>query len=118
MPFYSDNKTNAQGRNEGMSKAHSGFVDVRDVADLHLKALSMPEANGQRFITVAGEALSMVEGAAVLRRNLGKSADKAPAKELPLFRDGWILKNLCRKTISLMSIWSVKKEFGILASNL
>ena len=106
------------GEMKGCPKIITGFVDVRDVADLHLKALSTPEANGQRFITIAGEALSMVEGAAVLRRNLGKSADKAPAKELPLFRDGWILKNLCRKTISLMSIWSVKKEFGILASNL
>jgi dihydroflavonol-4-reductase len=76
------------GEMRGCPKLITGFVDVRDVADLHLKALSMPEANGQRFIAVAGEALSMLEVAAVLRNNLGKVADKAPTKEL----SNWIIR--------------------------
>ena len=78
------------GEMKGCPKLITGFVDVRDVADLHLKALSMPEANGQRFIAVAGEALSMLEVAAVLRKNLGKAADKAPTKELP----SWMIRVL------------------------
>ncbi|KAB1231685.1 SDR family oxidoreductase [Chryseobacterium viscerum] len=76
------------GEMKGCPKLVTGFVDVRDVADLHLKALRMPEANGQRFIAVAGEALSMLEVAAVLRKNLGKVADKAPTRELP----NWIIR--------------------------
>jgi dihydroflavonol-4-reductase len=76
------------GEMKGCPKLITGFVDVRDVADLHLKALRMPEANGQRFIAVAGEALSMLEVAAVLRKNLGKVADKAPTKEL----SNWIIR--------------------------
>lgn len=28
-----------------------GYVDVRDVADLHVKALSVPEAGGQRYVS-------------------------------------------------------------------
>ncbi|TZF98920.1 aldehyde reductase (plasmid) [Chryseobacterium panacisoli] len=78
------------GEMKGCPKLITGFVDVRDVADLHLKALSMPEANGQRFIAVAGEALSMQEVADVLRKNLGEVAGKAPTKELP----NWIIRVL------------------------
>ncbi|RLJ32902.1 dihydroflavonol-4-reductase [Chryseobacterium sp. 7] len=78
------------GEMKGCPKLITGFVDVRDVADLHVKALSMPEANGQRFIAVAGEALSMLEVAAILRKKLGKTAEKAPTKELP----NWLIRLL------------------------
>ncbi|ASK28878.1 epimerase [Chryseobacterium sp. T16E-39] len=69
-------------------KIISGYVDVRDVADLHFKAMIMPEANGQRFIAVAGEGLSLIDIANVLRRKLGEKASKVPTKELP----SWLIK--------------------------
>ncbi|MDC8099763.1 SDR family oxidoreductase [Chryseobacterium rhizosphaerae] len=78
------------GKMQGCPKLITGYVDVRDVADLHYKALTMAEANGQRFIAVGGEALSMLEVAQVLRKNLGKVADKTPTKELP----NWVIRLL------------------------
>lgn len=71
-------------------KIISGYVDVRDVADLHFKAMTMPQANGQRFIAVAGEALSLIDIANVLRSNLGTKAAHVPTKELP----NWVVKLL------------------------
>ena len=78
------------GEMKGCPKLITGFVDVRDVADLHFKAMTMPEANGQRFLAVAGEALSMLEVSAVLRKKLGSIAHKAPVKELP----NWMIRLL------------------------
>ncbi|WP_118973834.1 SDR family oxidoreductase [Taibaiella koreensis] len=71
-------------------KIISGYVDVRDVADLHFKTMTMPQAKGQRFIAVAGEGFSLLDIANVLRKNLGDKAAKAPAKELP----SWLIKLL------------------------
>ena len=71
-------------------KIISGYVDVRDVADLHFKAMTVPEANGERFIAVAGEGYSLLDTADVLRKNLGEKASKVPTKELP----NWLVKIL------------------------
>jgi dihydroflavonol-4-reductase len=59
------------------------LVDVRDVADLHLSAMTSPSAAGERFIAVAGGLMSMLEVAAVLRRELGPAAAKVPSREAP-----------------------------------
>ena len=67
----------------GCPKVNSGFVDVRDVADLHLRAMTHPAASGQRFLAIAGESLWMREVAAILRRRLGPAAAKVPTKEIP-----------------------------------
>ncbi|WP_185248301.1 aldehyde reductase [Chryseobacterium bernardetii] len=67
-----------------------GYVDVRDVADLHIKAMLSPLASGQRFIAVAGKSISLLEIAKILKDNLGKKADKVPTKEVP----NWIIKFL------------------------
>src|SRR5215469_9688465 len=45
----------------GCPKLYFGVVDVRDVADLHLRAMTQPAARGQRFLAISGDALSMVE---------------------------------------------------------
>jgi dihydroflavonol-4-reductase len=62
-----------------------GFVDVRDVADLHLRAMTDPAAAGERFLAVAGHSLRVVEIARILRARLGERAAKAPARELPVW---------------------------------
>lgn len=67
----------------GCPKVNSGYVDVRDVADLHLRAMTHPAANGERFIAIAGESLWMIEVARVLRHRLGAAASKVPTRELP-----------------------------------
>lgn len=71
------------GEIKACPKLISGYVDVRDVANLHVKAMTMPQANGQRFIAVAGEGFSVLDIANVLRRNLGEKAANVPTKELP-----------------------------------
>jgi dihydroflavonol-4-reductase len=61
------------------------YVDVRDVADLHLRAMTDPAAAGERFIAATGAALSMLDIATVLRNALGPTASKVPTRELPDF---------------------------------
>jgi dihydroflavonol-4-reductase len=60
-----------------------GVVDVRDVVDLHLRAMTAPEAKGERFLAVTGEAMSILAMSKVLRARLGDAAKKAPTRELP-----------------------------------
>ncbi|MEW2547956.1 NAD-dependent epimerase/dehydratase family protein [Streptomyces sp. NPDC047002] len=63
-------------------RARFGVVDVRDVADLHLRAMAAPEAAGRRYLAVAdGPSTSFVEVAGVLRRALGESAARVPTRE-------------------------------------
>ncbi|MDJ1479889.1 aldehyde reductase [Cytophagaceae bacterium YF14B1] len=64
-------------------KITSGYVDVRDVAELHFLAMTSPAANSQRFIAVAGQAVSLLDIAKILRKNLGEKAAKVPTKEIP-----------------------------------
>lgn len=64
-------------------KINSGFVDVRDVADLHMRAMTSPVAAGERFLAIAGESMWMRELANVLRRHLGDAASKVPTRVMP-----------------------------------
>lgn len=59
-------------------------VDVRDVADLHVRALDSDAANGQRFIA-SSEFLWMSEMAKALRGALGRKAAKVPKGTIPNF---------------------------------
>lgn len=71
------------GKMAGCPKINSGFVDVRDVADLHVRAMTNSAANGERFIATAGESIWMVEVAKILKKNLGHTADKVSTKQVP-----------------------------------
>jgi len=71
------------GSTPAVPRIYFGLVDVRDVADLHLRAMTSPSAVGERFIAVAGETLSMLDVANVLRRALGNAATKVPSRQLP-----------------------------------
>jgi nucleoside-diphosphate-sugar epimerase len=67
----------------GAPRLDFGAVDVRDVADLHLRAMTHPQARGERFLCSAGEFLSLLEMGAILRRRLGGAARRVPTRELP-----------------------------------
>jgi len=67
----------------GCPKINTAFVDVRDVADLHLRAMTNPAAKGQRFIAAAGQSIWLVEVGRILKRTMGIKADKVPVRELP-----------------------------------
>ncbi|MBC2777153.1 SDR family oxidoreductase [Parasphingopyxis marina] len=64
-----------------------GIVDVRDVADIHVRALTAPDMAGERFIA-SGPFLKMIEVAHILKEQLGPEARKVPTRKLP----DWIVK--------------------------
>jgi nucleoside-diphosphate-sugar epimerase len=76
------------GAMPGCPRLSFGIVDVRDVVDLHLRAMTNPAAKGERFLAVAGDFLSMVEIARVLKARLGAAARRVPTRELP----DWLLR--------------------------
>jgi len=58
------------------------LVDVRDIADLHYRAMLAPEAAGQRYIG-AGPFYWMTDIAKVLRERLPAMAKRVPKRSLP-----------------------------------
>jgi nucleoside-diphosphate-sugar epimerase len=72
------------GKVPGLPRLGFNIVDVRDVADLHLRAMTDPAAAGQRFIA-SGDYAWMADLAALLRARLGKEAAKVPTGRVPDF---------------------------------
>ena len=72
----------------GCPRISFGAVDVRDVADLHLRAMTHPAAKGERFLAVAGANMSMLEIAHVLKARMGAAAKRVPTRQLP----DWLLR--------------------------
>jgi dihydroflavonol-4-reductase len=65
-------------------RARFGVADVRDVADLHIRAMATAEAAGKRFLALAdGPAMSFLDVADILRRRLGPLAARVPTQEAP-----------------------------------
>ena len=79
---------NMLGGLPGAPRINSGFVDVRDVADLHLRAMTHVAAKGQRFLAIAGESLWMTEVAKVLKSRMGPVASKVSTRVLP----NWVVR--------------------------
>jgi len=59
-----------------------GVVDVRDVADLHVRALTTPGLAGERFIA-SGRFMKLREMADLLRAELGAQGAKLPQRNVP-----------------------------------
>jgi nucleoside-diphosphate-sugar epimerase len=59
-----------------------GVADVRDVADLHIRAMAAPGAAGQRYLALAdGPTISFLRMAQILRERLGPLAERVPTQE-------------------------------------
>ena len=76
------------GAMPGCPRLYFGVVDVRDVADLHLRAMTNPAAKGERFISVEGNAMSMLDIAKVLKARMGAAANRVPTRQLP----NWLVR--------------------------
>ena len=74
----------------GCLRLSLGVVDVRDVVDLHLRAMTSPTAKGERFLATAGDFLSMLDLSMILRNRMGASAKKSPTREMP----NWLVRLL------------------------
>lgn len=68
----------------GTPRIGFSVVDVRDVADLHILAMTSPEAGGERYIAV-DRFMWMADIAAILRERLGPEAAKVPKRSIPNF---------------------------------
>ena len=71
------------GAMPGVPQLSFGIVDVRDVADMHLRAMTNPAADGQRFLAVAGGFVSLQEIARLLRARMGPAGARVPTRVLP-----------------------------------
>lgn len=58
------------------------IVDVRDVADLHILAMTHPDANGQRFIASADGQITLPEIASLLKSKMPDVSVKVSTKKL------------------------------------
>jgi len=76
------------GAMPGCPQLMFGVVDVRDVADLHIRAMTDPAAKGERFLAIGGDFLSVREIALVLKRRLGAAARRVPTRQLP----NWLVR--------------------------
>jgi dihydroflavonol-4-reductase len=75
------------GKTPGLPRLGFSFVDVRDVAECHVKAMEIPEAAGQRFLATEGF-LWFSEAAAILRKAFPAYDSKIPKRNVP----DWLLK--------------------------
>src|SRR3954470_16397368 len=71
------------GSMPGTPKVAYGLVDVRDVADLHVRAMTAPEAAGERFIAMGEDFRWISEIGEWLREALPQRAKKIPRRQLP-----------------------------------
>jgi nucleoside-diphosphate-sugar epimerase len=65
-----------------------GVIDVRDIADLHIRAMVHPAAKGERFLGVAGDFMLIRDMARVLKSRMGEAGRKVPTRQLP----NWLVR--------------------------
>jgi dihydroflavonol-4-reductase len=80
------------GKPPFLPRASFAVVDVRDVADLHLRAMVRPQAAGRRFLASAGQPLSLPEIAAILRPRIGDAGNRIPRRDVP----DWLVRAAAR----------------------
>ncbi len=71
-----------EGALPGLPNIGFGVVDVRDVADMHVRCLTAPGMANERFIC-SGPFMMMKDVAAVLKAGLGPQARKVPTRRMP-----------------------------------
>jgi dihydroflavonol-4-reductase len=79
-----------KGLLEGMPavpRIYFSIVDVRDLAQLQVKAMLADVAKGERFLAVGNGVVSLLDVATMLRRHLGASASRVPTRQFP----DWLL---------------------------
>ncbi len=93
-----------------------GVVDVRDVADLHLRAMIDPAAAGERFVAVSGEPLSLLGVATILRENFGDLAARVPTRSAAPAPENSHRRSSNEKARQLLGWFPQTSEAAIIAS--
>ncbi|QYJ71231.1 aldehyde reductase [Shewanella sp. FJAT-51649] len=76
------------GEMQRLPDINMGIVDVRDVADLHIRAMLSPQAAGERFLALAGGTMSLIDIAHYLKKAMPQHSANISTKALPT----WLLK--------------------------
>ncbi|MER8629929.1 aldehyde reductase [Mesorhizobium opportunistum] len=71
------------GAMPGLPRLSFGVVDARDVADLHVRAMTDPAARGERFLAVSGDFMTVRDIAQTLKTRLGGAASRVSTRQLP-----------------------------------
>lgn len=90
------------GMMPGNPKLSFGVVDVRDVADLHIRAMTNPRAAGERFLAVSKSPVWVHDMALTLRRLVPEYSAKVPKRKLP----SWLVRLAAKKQPALASFTS------------
>lgn len=76
------------GKMQGTPNLSFGIVDVRDVADIHIKAMISPVANGERFLATSDGSMTFPGIAKLLYDQHNRLSENVPTKVLP----NWVVK--------------------------
>ena len=84
-----------------------GIVDVRDVADLHLRAMVNPIAKGQRYLALAGGVLSLPQIAKLLKAELPDNTINISTKVIPdwLVRIAALFNKKAKAIVPLLGVY-------------
>ncbi|MFL5830443.1 MAG: SDR family oxidoreductase [Solirubrobacteraceae bacterium] len=88
------------GAMPGVPKLRYGVVDVRDLADLHVRAMTDSAAAGERFIGVSGDFVTVHEIALALKQRMGATAARVPTRVLP----NWLVRLAALRDPSLRQL--------------
>ncbi len=78
-------KNMLEGKMKKLLRMGFDYVDIRDVADLHILTMEHPEAAGERFLATANENLTYKQLAELLKKHFGDKANKVSTQEVPDF---------------------------------
>lgn len=88
-------------------KTYFNIVDVRDLADLHIKAMIDPAAKGERFIASSdGKPLGLIDVARIISQGRPEKAQKVPTSEVPTWvvRLIAIFSPVARQTVPFLNV--------------
>jgi len=71
------------GDHRALPHLHIPIVDVRDVADAHVRAMTATVAAGERYLLSNGPAMDLAEIAAIVRAHAGPRAPHVPSRSIP-----------------------------------
>ncbi|MGC4103451.1 SDR family oxidoreductase [Ferruginibacter sp.] len=71
------------GTMKAIPKLELAIVDVRDLADLHIRAMENPAAAGQRFLALSQGTLSLPQIAQLIKNNMPELAATISSKTIP-----------------------------------
>jgi nucleoside-diphosphate-sugar epimerase len=73
-------KNMLDGSMKAIPNMELAIVDVRDLADLHIRAMKSPEAKGQRFLALSGGTMTLPQIAAFLKQNWPEISRKVSSR--------------------------------------